>query len=189
MGHNKIDHNNREKHHMTHHAQRLRLALLCAPLIASLLTLPAPAAHAQSPRPACTLLAGLDLKPLLGADHDKPVEFGESSCRAESKAPGRMVIMMVTEKPAAELKTWLAGVRKMNTVELAKEVTVVPEPTLGAEAFSVREKGQQRGADIYALKGNKVVVLQADWSIGAPVTDAVFGQLRDTVTAALAKLP
>ena len=175
------------------HPIRLRLALPCASLLAALLATlfaVAPlAAQAQSTRPACTLLSGLDLKPLLGGDHDKPVEFGESSCRAESKAPGRMVIMMVTEKPAAELKTWLAGVRKMNTVELAKEVTVVPEPTLGAEAFSVREKGQQRGAEIYALKGNKVVVLQADWSIGAPVTDAVFGQLRDTVTAALAKLP
>ena len=175
------------------HPIRLRLALPCASLLVALLAAPlavAPlAAQAQSTRPACTLLSALDLKPLLGGDHDKPVEFGESSCRAESKAPGRMVIMMVTEKPPAELKTWLAGVRKMNTVELAKEVTVVPEPTLGAEAFSVREKGQQRGAEIYALKGNKVVVLQADWAIGGPVSDAVFKQLRDTVTAALAKLP
>jgi len=171
------------------HPIRLRLALPCASLLVALLVVTSPAAHAQSPRPACTLLAGLDLKPLLGADHDKPVEFGESSCRAESKAPGRMVIMMITEKPAAELKTWLAGVRKTNTVELAKEVTVTPEPALGAEAFSVREKGQQRGAEIYALKGSKVIVLQADWAIGGTVTDAVFGQLRDTASAALGKLP
>jgi hypothetical protein len=144
---------------------------------------------AQDKRPSCVLLADIDLKALLGADHDAPVPFGEESCRAESRSPGRMVILMVTEKPRDELKSWLVAIKELNARERAKEVTVAAEPTLGPEAFSIREKGEQREVEIYAMKGTRAAVVQCSWAIGGPVTDDDFKRLRQVAQTVLAKLP
>ena len=92
------------------------------------------------------------------------------------------------EKPS-ELKAWFAGVRKMNATQRAKEVTVVAEPALGAEAFSVRERGEMRDVEIYASKGTRAIVLQANWAIGAPFNDTSLKQLQQLVKSALDKLP
>jgi hypothetical protein len=144
---------------------------------------------AQDKRPSCVLLEGIDLKSLLGEDHDAPVPFGEESCRAESKAPGRMVILMATEKPREELKNWLAATREMSMKELGNEVTVASEPALGTEAFSVSEKGERREVEIYAMKGTRAIVVQSSWAIGGPVTDNDFELLRQVAQSVLAKLP
>ena len=144
---------------------------------------------AQGERPACALMKGLDLKPLLGADHDAPVPFGKDSCRAESKSPGKLVALGVMEEKPSELKAWFAGVRKMNATQRAKEVTVVAEPALGADAFSVRERGEMRDVEIYASKGTRAIVLQANWAIGAPFNDTSLKQLQQLVKSALDKLP
>jgi hypothetical protein len=142
-------------------------------------------AFAQADRPACVVLSALDLKPLLGSDHDAPVPFGESSCRAEAKKPGRMVILLVMQKSPEEVKKWLAEVRKMSG---ANPATIISEPSLGPDGFSVIEKGQRRGAEFYALKGGSAMVVQADWAIGAGLTDTDIGQLRGVAQAALGKL-
>lgn len=144
---------------------------------------------AQSGRASCAVLTGLDLKALLGADHGVPVPFGDEACRAESHSPGRMVVLTVSDKPAVEIKSWMAMVRKMNATQRAQEVNVIAEPSLGPDAFSVREKAPTRGVEIYAQKNNHAVVVQADWSIGPPIGDAVFSQLRQVASAAVAKLP
>jgi hypothetical protein len=146
-------------------------------------------AQAPGDRPSCAALAALDLKPLLGGDHEAPVPFGEFSCRAQSKDPGRMLILMLTEKPPAELKAWMAKIREVNTTEQANEVTVASEPALGADAFSIADKGQRRGAEIYAIKGARAIVLQADWSVDGGITEAALAQLRNAAQAALARLP
>jgi hypothetical protein len=146
-------------------------------------------AQAPGNRPACAVLRALDLKPLLGGDYDAPVPFGESSCRAESKAIGRMVILMVREGSATEILSWMEQMRKIDTTEQAADVTVAPEPALGAQAFSAAEKGERRGVDIYAMKGSSAMVLQASWSVGSGINDATFTQLRGVAQAALNKLP
>lgn len=145
---------------------------------------------AQDKRPSCVLLGAVDLKPLLGADHDAPVEFGGASCRAETKAAGhRMVILTVTEQPREELKSWLFAIKELTAKERAKEVTVSAEPELGPDAFSVSEKGERREIEIYAIKGAKAVVVQGTWAIGGPVTDDDFKRLRQVAGSVLAKLP
>jgi hypothetical protein len=164
----------------------MKLCLCCFCL---LLMLSPCLCFAQDNRPSCKLMGAIDLKPLLGQDHDAPVPFGEESCRAESSSPGRMVILMVTEKPPAELKNWLAEIKKLNARERAKEVTIVPEPAMGPEAFSIREKSGQRDVEIYAIKGSRVVVVQSFWATGAPVTDDVLKQLRQAAQSVLSKLP
>ncbi len=145
---------------------------------------------AQDKRPSCVLLGDVDLKPLLGADHDAPVEFGEESCRVETKAPGhRLVILMVTEQPPDELRKWLLAIKEITAREQAKEVTVAAEPSLGPEAFSISGNGERRDVDFYAIKGVRAVVVQSNWAIGGPVTDDDFKQLREVVQSVLAKLP
>ena len=145
---------------------------------------------AEAERPSCQIMGKINLKPLLGADHDAPVPFGEDGCRAESGSPGRMVILTVTEGTPDELKNWLAGIRKINTEQRAAEVILAAEPALGPDAFSIKEKGDElRQIELYALKGSRAVVVQATWSIGEPITDATFKKLRHVAKAALAKLP
>src|SRR5262245_8813347 len=102
------------------------------------------AATAQERRLACELLKQIDLKPLLGPDHDAPVPFGKSGCRAESRAPGRIIGLSVQQGSSAELKNWLTATKRMNATARAGEVTVADQPALGPDAFSVREKGEQR---------------------------------------------
>jgi hypothetical protein len=167
------------KKHMKRNLCWIFLVLLLTPALC----------FAQDKRPSCVLLGDIDLKALLGADHDAPVPFGEESCRAESSRPGRMVILTVTEKPPDELKNWLGAIKKMNVKERAKEVAVAAEPALGPEAFSIREKGERREVEIYAIKGTRAVVVQGTWAIGGPVTDEVFKQLREVAQSVLAKLP
>lgn len=144
---------------------------------------------AQDERRSCALMKGLDLKPLLGADHDAPVPFGKESCRAESSAPGRMVALAVTEQPAAELRNWFATVKKMNAMHRAKEVRIVPEPALGPEAFSVRERGELRAIEIYALKGSRAVALSGTWASGKPIDDSGVKLFQQLARSALDKLP
>lgn len=146
-------------------------------------------AWAQADRASCAVLSTLDLKPLLGGDYDAPVPFGESSCVAETKSPGRTVILLVMQRSPEEVKKWLGEVRKMSA---ANPATVAGEPALGPEGFSVVEnadrQGNKRGAEFYGLKGGSAMVLQADWSIGPGLSDATLGQLRGTAQAALGKL-
>ncbi len=144
---------------------------------------------AQDNRPSCVILKGLDLKSLLGADHDAPVPFGKDSCRAEANRPGKMVILGVMEEKPAGLKQWLTGIRKINTVERAKEVTTVAEPLLGPEAFSVRDRRELRHVEFYAVKGARAVVVQASWDIGPPLNDTEIKQLQQVAKGALDKLP
>ncbi|MGA2940120.1 MAG: hypothetical protein ABSF52_23920 [Syntrophobacteraceae bacterium] len=145
---------------------------------------------AQDKRPSCVLLGEVDLKPLLGADHDAPVEFGEQSCRVETKAPGhRMVILTVMEQPSDELKKWLLAIKELTEKERTKEATVTAEPELGPEAFSISEKGERRDVEIYAIKGARALVVQSAWAIGGPVTDDDFKRLRQVARSVLDKLP
>ena len=138
---------------------------------------------------SCDILKQIDLNPLLGADHDALAPFGQGACQAETKAIGRgLVILTVEEGPVADIKKGLDGIKRMNQKERAKEVTVAAEPDLGPEAFSVREK-DQRKVEIYAVKGNRAVIVQGMWAIGPTITDEVFGQLRGVSKQALAKLP
>ena len=155
----------------------------------AVLLLPAGLSLAQDKRVSCDILKQIDLKPLLGADHDPLAPFGRAACQAESKAIGKgLVILTVEEGPVADIKKGLAGIKQMNTKERAKEVTVAAEAELGPEAFSVREK-DQRKIEIYAVKGNRAVIVQGMWSIGPTISDAIFGQLRGVAKEALAKLP
>lgn len=164
------------------------LAILCKALCLAALCLPL-AAHAQSTRPSCVLLAGVDLKPLLGADHDAPVEFGKESCRAESKSPGRMVVLGMEKATEAEVKKWLGNIRETNVKHRGQEATVVNEPTLGAGAFSVREKGKEpRQVEYYAVKGATLVSLQGAFAVGTPLGEPTYTQLRALVTQLQGKL-
>lgn len=149
------------------------------------LLLSASLAFAQD-RPSCALLKGLDLKPLLGADHDAPVPFGKESCRAESKSPGKIVVLAIMQGTAAEHQTMLANVKKINATHRAKEVTVVSEPSLGPEAFSIREK-EMRQIEIMAVKGMRAINLQG--GIGKPLDDTGVKQFVGLAKAALDKLP
>jgi len=157
-------------------------------LSAALLLSPA-ALLAQNARPACALMGAVDLKPLLGANHDAPVPYGDAGCVAKSKTPGRLVLLAVLDKPNAELKKELAASRKqMSTPEFAKAMTLAAAPEFGPEAYSTREKGERSAADITALKGTKLVTLTLNWSKG-PITDPIFKELRDVTASVLAKLP
>jgi hypothetical protein len=145
--------------------------------------------HAQHPRPACALLGAVDLKPLLGADHETPAPYGDAACVAKSKTSGRLVLLAVIDKPNAELKKDLAAFKKqMSTPEFAQEMTLAAAPEFGPEAYSTREKGERSAADITALKGTKSVNLTLNWSKG-PITDPIFKQLHDLMGSVLAKLP
>jgi len=141
---------------------------------------------AAQDRPACAMLKGLDLKPLLGADHDAPVPFGQESCRAESKSPGRIVILGILPGTPADHKNMFAMVKKINTTHRAKEVKVVAEPSLGPEAFSVREN-DMRQIEIMAMKGNRAITVQG--GIGKPLDDAGVRQFIQVAKGALDKLP
>jgi len=154
-----------------------------------LLLLPAAHASAQTDRPSCAILKVLDLKPLLGADHDAPVPFGKDSCRAESNSPGRLIILAVEEGKADEIKRSIATMKKMTAQHRAKEATIASEPSLGPDAFSVRENAGSRGIEIYALKGSRFVNIQGSWPHGKPLDDASARQLVTLVRIALDKLP
>ena len=147
------------------------------------------ALFAQADRPSCMMMKSLDLKPLLGADHDAPVPFGKESCRAESSSPGRLVVLAVIEQTPAEIKNWFASVKKINATHRAKEVTIVPEPALGADAFSVRDRGELRELEFYAAKGSRAVIVKGTWAIGAPVGDAGVRQFQQLMRSALDKMP
>lgn len=147
-------------------------------------------ALAQDKRVSCDILKQIDLKPLLGADHDPLAPFGKAACQAESKAIGRgLVILTIEEGPLADIKKGLDSIRAINVKQRAGEVAVAAEPELGPEAFSVREKGEQRKAEIYAVKGSRAVIVQGMWSIGPNISDDIFSKLRGVARAALAKLP
>jgi hypothetical protein len=138
---------------------------------------------AAQERPACAMLKGMDLKPILGADHDAPVNFGQESCRAESKSPGRIVILGIMQGTAAEHQKMFAMIRKINS-KRPKEITVVPEPSLGPDAFSLREARQ---IEIMALRGVRAVSVQG--GVGKPLDDAIVRQFVGLSKAALDKLP
>ncbi|HKU70838.1 MAG TPA: hypothetical protein VJQ51_08370 [Burkholderiales bacterium] len=151
--------------------------------------LPASVALAQDKRLSCDILKQIDLKPLIGADHDPLSPFGRGACQAESKAIGRgTVFLTVEEGPIANIKKGLDGIKRFNQKERAKEVKVAAEPELGSEAFSIREN-DNRKVEIYAVKGNKAVIVQGMWSIGPTIDDKIFGQLREVAKTAMAKLP
>src|SRR5258705_5558667 len=86
-------------------------------------------ALAQGKREACEMMKQLDLKALLGADHDAPVPFGTNSCRAESNSPGKLMILAVEEGKAAEIKSSLATMKKMIAQHRAKEAAITAEPS------------------------------------------------------------
>jgi hypothetical protein len=165
----------------------MRIAHLMCLSLPLLLAFPAQAAE---PRPACVMLTQADLVPLLGAGHDAPVDFGEASCRAESARPGRGIFLSVTENSAAETSAWMASVRKLNQEHRGSEVTVAPEATLGANAFSILEKGASpREMEIYVAKGGRALVLNATFGTGAALTKADLDRLRQLAKAMLTKLP
>lgn len=141
---------------------------------------------AQGERPACAMLKGLDLKPLLGADHDAPVPFGQESCRAESKSPGKIVVLGLLQGTPAEHQKMFAMVKKINATHRAKEVKVVPEPSLGKDAFSIREN-DMRQIEIMAMKGDRAISVQG--GIGKAMSDAEVKQFVGLAKAALDKLP
>ena len=146
--------------------------------------------HAAELRPACALLAQADLAPLLGAGYDAPVDFGEASCRAESARPGRGVFLSVTERPVAETLAWMASVRKLNQEHRGSEVTVASESALGANAFSILEKGPSpREMEIYAAKGGRALVVNATFGTGAALSKADMERMRQLAKAMLVKLP
>ena len=146
-------------------------------------------ALAQEKRVSCDILKQIDLKPLIGADHDPISPFGRAACQAESKAIGRgTVFLTVEEGPIADIKKGLDGIKRFNQKERAKEVKFAAEPDLGPEAFSVRET-DNRKAEIYAVKGNRAVIVQGMWAIGPTIDDKIFGQLRGVAKEAMAKLP
>ena len=140
-------------------------------------------------RPACTMMKGLDLKPLLGADHDAPVKFGDNSCRAESNSPGRLIVLAVEEGKAAEIKSNLASMKKMMIQHRAKEAVIAAEPSLGPDAFSVRERAGTRGIEVYALKGSRFINIQASWPFKQPLDDASAKQLVALLKIVQDKLP
>ena len=146
-------------------------------------------ALAQDKRVSCDILKQIDLKPLLGADHDAPVPFGEKSCRAESNSPGRLIVLAVEEGKPAEIKNSLATMKKMIAQHRGKEVTLAAEPSLGPDAFSVREKAGSRSVEVYALKGSRFVNLQGGWPFNKPMDDATAKQLVAVVKTTLDKLP
>lgn len=144
---------------------------------------------AQNVRPACTLMGAVDLKPLLGADHDAPAPYADTGCIAKSRTPGRLVMLAVVEKPNAELKKDMAAFRKtMSSPEYAKALSLAAAPEFGPEAYSTREKGEQSGADFHALKGTRAINVTLNWSKG-PITEPIFKQLRELTASVLAKLP
>ena len=146
-------------------------------------------AFAQGKRESCEIMKQLDLKPLLGADHDAPVPFGQQSCRAESNSPGRLIVLAVEEGKPAEIKNSLATMKKMIAQHRAKEVTITAEPTLGPDAFSVREKAGTRGVEVYALKGSRFVNIQGSWPFSKPMDDATAKQIVGLLKTAVDKLP
>lgn len=157
----------------------LAAALLSSPVIAL----------AQPARPACAMLGAVDLKPLLGADHAAPAPYADTGCIAKAKTPGRLVMLMMVEKPNAELKKDMAASKKeLSSAEIAKVSTMAAAPAFGPEAFSVREKGEKSAAEIHAMKGARAVAVTLNWSNGQ-ITDPIFKQLGDLTTAVLAKLP
>ena len=146
-------------------------------------------AFAQEKRLSCDILKQIDLKPLIGADHDPLSPFGRGACQAESKAIGRgTVFLTVEEGPIENIKKGMDGIKRFNQKERAKEVKVAAEPELGPEAFSIREN-DNRKVEIYAVKGNKAVIVQGMWSIGPTIDDKIFGQLKGVSKEAMAKLP
>jgi len=156
----------------------LPLLLLCPGLVA-----------AQGDRPACALMKSLDLKPLLGADHDAPVPFGGASCRAESNSPGRLIVLAVEEGKAAEIKSSLASMKKLITQHRAKEAVIATEPSLGPDAFSVRDRAGTRGIEVYALKGSRFINIQGSWPFKQPLDDASAKQLVALLKMVQDKLP
>jgi hypothetical protein len=140
-------------------------------------------------RPSCTLMKGLDLKSLLGADHDAPVPFGQNSCRAESNSPGRLIVLAVEEGKAAEIKSSLASMKKLIVQHRAKEATIAAEPTLGPDAFSVRDRASPRGIEVYALKGSRFINIQGSWPTSKPLDDAGAKQLVALLKTVQDKLP
>ena len=161
---------------------------ILARLVLPLLLLSSVLAFAQE-RPACTMMKGLDLKPLLGADHDAPVPFGTNSCRAESNSPGRLIILAVEEGKAAEIKSNLASMKKLMTQHRAKEAVIAAEPSLGPDAFSVRERAGTRGIEVYALKGSRFLNIQGSWPFKQPMDDATAKQLVGLLKMVQDKLP
>ena len=146
-------------------------------------------ALAQEKRLSCDILKQIDLKPLIGADHDPISPFGRGACQAESKAIGRgTVFLTIEEGPIADIKKGMDGIKRLNQKERAKEVKVAAEPDLGPEAFSVYEN-DKRKVEIYAVKGNRAVIVQGMWAIGPTIDDKIFGQLRGVAKEAMAKLP
>lgn len=144
---------------------------------------------AAQERPACVMLKGLDLKPLLGADHDAPVRFGDNSCRAESNSPGRLIVLAVEEGKAAEIKSSLTTMKQMMTKHRAKEAVIAAEPSLGPDAFSVRERAGTRGIEVYALKGSRFINIQGSWPFKQPMDDATAKQLVALLKMVQDKLP
>jgi len=154
--------------------------------VLSLLLFPSLATAAQGERPACAMLKGMDLKAILGADHDAPVPFGQESCRAESKSPGKIVILGLMQGTAAEHQKMFAVIKKINSGQRAKEVKVVAEPSLGKDAFSIREN-DMRQIEIMAIKGDRAISVQG--GIGSPLGEAGVKQFVGLAKAALDKLP
>ena len=144
---------------------------------------------AQGKREACEMMKLLDLKPLLGADHDAPVPFGSNSCRAESNSPGKLMILAVEEGKAAEIKSSLATMKKMIAQHRAKEAAITAEPSLGPDAFSVRDRGGTRALEVYALKGSRFINMQASWPHSKPLDDASAKQIVGLLKTVQDKLP
>jgi hypothetical protein len=169
--------------------RRSIMTVLARCLLSIVLMLFNAAGFAQAERASCAMLKSLDLKPLLGADHDAPVPFGQESCRVESKSPGKMVALAVSELPPDVTKNWVSTRKKMDITYRAKEATIVAEPSLGPEAYSVRSRGEVREVEFIAQKGARGVIVQGVWAIGPPLNEAGIKQFQQLLRATLDKLP
>ena len=101
-----------------------------------------------------------------------------NSCRNVTKRPRTGAYLDIRRKSSSH------GVR--NSGQRAKEVKVVAEPSLGKDAFSIREK-DIRQIEIMAIKGDRAISLQG--GIGKALGAAEVKQFVALAKAALDKLP
>jgi len=53
----------------------------------------------------------------------------------------------------------------------------------------VRDRGEVRGVEFYALKGSRAVMIQGSWPFRAPLDDTGIKQFQQLAKSVLDKLP
>ena len=158
-----------------------------APFVFSFLLLLSGFAVAQE-RASCAMMKGLDLKPLLGADHDAPVNFGQESCRAESNRPGKIVVLGLMSGTAAEHQKMFAMIKKINSGQRAKEVRSWPSPRSGRTPSRSARTRDAPDRD-HGHQGRRARYSRRQGGIGKALSDAEVKQFVGLAKATLDKLP